>query len=191
MQDIELNNTEKKPRKVTPVSAWEQALRYLDKRWYSEKKLREKLFARGYPVPEIDETIEQCRRYNLINDEQLAGEFARSQTLRGRGARRIKGELFRHGLTGDAAVQALEAIAPLEPEAAQTALQGKLAGWSRETDWRKRREKAFRFLAGRGFAFDIVLAALDAEPSLNYGYDGDSEELEPIEEYIPEPPSEE
>ena len=70
---------------------------------------------------------------------------------------------IRHGLTGEAAEKALELIAPNDEEAARTALQSKLASWKNETDWRKKREKAFRFLANRGFPLDIIYQVLDEE----------------------------
>ena len=159
---------QQKNKKRKDISAWEQTLRWLDSRWYSESKLREKLNRLAYGSAEIEDVLKKCREYNLVNDESLAGEFAQSQSQRGRGSRRIAMELYRHGLTGEAAEKALAAIAPNEANACQTALSGKLASWKNEPDWRKRREKAFRFLANRGFALDIIYETLDSEPSLNY-----------------------
>ena len=156
----------RKPRK--DISAWEQTLRWLDAKWYSERKLREKLNKLHYPVSEIDDVIAKCREYGLVNDEALAGDFAQSQSMRGRGSRRIAMELYRHGLTGEAAEKALAAIAPNEENSCKNALNGKLASWAKEPDWRKRREKAFRFLANRGFALDVIYETLDSEPTLNY-----------------------
>ena len=104
------------PRK--DISAWEQTLRWLDARWYSENKLREKLNKLHYPAAEIEDVIAKCREYNLVNDAALAEEFAKSQSSRGRGSHRIAFELRRHGLTGEAAENALNAIAGNEEEAA-------------------------------------------------------------------------
>ena len=169
MQENYPDNPIKKSRKARKdISAWEQTLRWLDVKWYSENKLREKLEKLHYPVSDIEDVLNKCRIYNLVNDEALAGEFAQSQSQRGRGSRRIAMELYRHGLTGEAAEKALAAIAPHEENACQTALAGKLASWKNEPDWRKCREKAFRFLANRGFTLDIIYETLDGEPSLNY-----------------------
>jgi len=159
--------TKKSECKRKDISAWEQTLRWLDVKWYSENKLREKLNKLHYPASDIDNVISKCREYNLVNDEALAGEFARSQSSRGRGSRRIAMELYRHGLTGDAAEKALESIAGNEEESARNALQSKLSSWKNEQDWRKRREKAFRFLANRGFALDVIYQTLDEEPTMN------------------------
>ncbi|MBE6366583.1 MAG: regulatory protein RecX [Lentisphaerae bacterium] len=163
------NNSEYPQKRVRrkDVSAWEQTLRWLDIKWYSESKLREKLNSRHYPVAEIEEAIARCREYNLINDAMLAEEFAKSQSARGRGSRRIAHELYRHGLTGDAAKNALEQIEGNDESSAQAALQSKLSTYQREPDWRKRREKAFRFLANRGYPLDIIYSTLDNEPDLN------------------------
>ena len=153
------------PRK--DISAWEQTLRWLDARWYSENKLREKLNKLHYPAAEIEDVIAKCREYNLVNDAALAEEFAKSQSSRGRGSHRIAFELRRHGLTGEAAENALNAIAGNEEEAAAAALQSKLSTLRSEPNWRKRREKAFRFLAYRGFAPDTIYEILDKEPLLS------------------------
>ena len=172
MQENSQFDRQKKNRSARKdISAWEQTLRWLDARWYSENKLREKLNKLYYPAAEIEEVITKCREYNLVNDTALAGEFAASQSSRGRGTRRIAFELRKHGFTGDAAKNALNAIAGNEESAARDALQSKLAGWSNLPDWRKRREKAFRFLAMRGFELDVIYLILDEEPSLNYSCD--------------------
>ena len=163
-------NDSNKPVPSTPrkdISAWEQTLRWLDARWYSENKLREKLNKLHYPLAEIKDVIAKCREYNLVNDAVLAEEFAKSQSSRGRGSHRIAFELRRHGLTGEAAENALNAIAGNEEEAATAALQSKLSTLRSEPNWRKRREKAFRFLAYRGFAPDTIYEILDREPLLS------------------------
>jgi regulatory protein len=165
------NPLKKKSRKRKDISAWEQTLRWLDAKWYSEKKLREKLNKLAYPASEIEEVIGKCREYNLVNDEALAADFAQSQSSRGRGSRKIAMELYRHGLTGEVARNAIEKILPGEETAALEALQSKLSCWKNEPSWRKRREKAFRFLAGRGFPLDIIYSTLDSEPDLCYSPD--------------------
>lgn len=170
MQDSN-SDTPKKTAQKKDISAWEQTLRWLDAKWYSESKLRERLNKLHYPEAEIEEVIARCREYNLVNDAALAQEFAQSQSSRGRGSRRIAFELRRHGLTGEAADNALNNIAGNEEAAALTALQSKMSSLRNEPDWRKRREKAFRFLAYRGFGPETVYQILDSEPLFNSDYD--------------------
>ena len=175
MQDFYDDKPQKSSRRNQrkDVSAWEQTLRWLDVKAYSEKKLREKLNKLHYPVADIEDSIARCREYNLVNDAQLAEDFARCQSSRGRGSRRIAMELYRHGLTGEAAENALSLIAPDEEDSARNALRSKLNSWKNEPNWYKRREKAFRFLAARGYAPDTVFTVLDEVPELNGYHDQD------------------
>lgn len=172
MQENNFDNPQKRQRRVRKdISAWDQALRWLNAKWYSESKLREKLCKSHYPAAEIDDVLQKCRDYGFVNDEMLAEEFAKSQSSRGRGSRRIANELYRHGLTGEAAEKALELIVPNDEEAAAEALKHKLSSWKNEPDWRKRREKAFRFLANRGFPLEVIYTVLDGEPALCGGFE--------------------
>ncbi|MPM64532.1 Regulatory protein RecX [bioreactor metagenome] len=178
MQEISSGGKQKKSSRVPErPPAFEQALRWLNVRWYSELEMRDRLAAKEYPRSEIEAAVRDCRRYGLIDDGRLAEDFARGRTQRGQGSRRIRLEMARHGLKGDVAQAALTVVAADEPEAARRALAGKLKLWSREPDWRKRREKAFRFLAGRGFPLALVRELLAAEPALNRP-DGRADEIE-------------
>ena len=50
MQENNFDNQQKSPnRRKKDISAWEQTLRWLNAKWYSEKKLVEKLRKRGVP----------------------------------------------------------------------------------------------------------------------------------------------
>ena len=172
MQENNFDNPQKKSRRPSKdISAWDQALRWLNAKWYSESKLREKLCKLHYPAAEIDEVLNKCRDYGFVNDNMLAEEFAKSQSSRGRGSRRIANELYRHGLTGEAAEKALELVAPNDEESAAEALRSKLSSWKNEPDWRKKREKAFRFLASRGFPLDVIYTVLDNEQALQSDFD--------------------
>jgi len=182
MQEISSGGKQKKSsRTLERPPAFEQALRWLNVRWYSELELRDRLVAKEYPLREIEAALRDCQRYGLIDDARLAEDFARGRTQRGQGSRRIRLEMARRGLNGDVARAALAVVAADEPEAARRALAGKLKLWSREPDWRKRREKAFRFLAGRGFSLALVRQIMAAEPALNRpdGRRGDAVETWP------------
>ena len=99
MQENNFDDLQKKSRRVRKdISAWDQTLRWLNAKWYSESKLREKLNKLHYPTAEIDDVLAQCREYGFVNDNMLAEEFAKSQSSRGRGSRRIANELYRHGV---------------------------------------------------------------------------------------------
>ena len=167
MQEEKLERTQKKASGTAEKPpALEQAMRWLDRRWYSEAELETRLAAREYPPAEIFAALADCRRYGLVDDARLAREMAHDCAARGQGARRIRLAMKRHGLAGEAVEEALAAVAPEAPDTARAALAVKLKSWSRD-DWRKKREKAFRFLAGRGFPLSVIRAVMSEEPALN------------------------
>lgn len=154
------------------ISPLERAMRLLSRRAYSERELRLRLLRCEYSAAAVRETVKLCRKRGYLDDALLAHDGAADLSARGDGARRIRQKLQRRGLPPELIAAALEENAPNEPAAAQRALEYKLRLLRRETDPRKKREKAFRFLAGRGFSADVIRDALDrllppASPSLD------------------------
>lgn len=139
------------------ISAMEKALKILSTSPVTEVELRRKLFRAGYPEILIDQAVEECRRHNYINDELLASDCAEYLTMRGTGSRLVRLKLRRRGLSEELVKNAMENTDPeAEIEAARYALAGKLRLLSREKDYRKKKEKAFRFLVSRGYTSNVI-----------------------------------
>ena len=139
------------------ISAMDKALKILSTSPVTEAELRRKLFRAGYPEILIDQAVEECRRRNYINDELLASDCAEYLTMRGTGSRLIRLKLRRRGLSAELVNGAVENTDPeMELEAARYALDCKLRLLSREKDYRKKKEKAFRFLVSRGYTSDVI-----------------------------------
>ncbi len=136
-------------------------MRLLSRRALTERELRTKLGAAGYAYPEIRETVAECRRRGFVNDEQFAADYTEILAARGLGGRRIQLALGKRGIPRQLQTRPLEEAAEGEAQRAREALEYKLRLLSRETDPRKKREKAFRFLISRGFSCDSCRAALD------------------------------
>ncbi len=143
------------------VGALEKAMRILGARACSEQELRRKLRTAGYSAGETAEAVERCRKLGFLNDRLLAEDYARSLSERGCGARLARFRLRRRGLGSVCVEAALEETSGEEPEACRRALEGKLRTLARESDPRRKREKAFRFLAGRGFSADLIREVFD------------------------------
>lgn len=128
-------------------------MKLLSRRALSEAELRRKLHDAGFPEPEISEAVEFCRRHRYINDEVLAEDYTGLLRMRNTGSRLIRQKLIKRGLGGEITGQMLPEENPetAEIEAARRALDYKWRLLSRESDPRKKREKAFRYLIGRGF----------------------------------------
>lgn len=159
------------PKKITAV---EKALRLLGASACSERELALKLRRSGFPAEEIAEAVATCRRHGFLNDELLAEDYATLLADRGSGRRLIKMQLKRRGLAAEHVEAAVEKTVESELENARRALDLKLRLLSRETDPRKKKEKAFRFLAGRGFPVETI-RTLFAETDFGPGEDGDEE----------------
>ena len=139
------------------ISAMEKALKILSTSPVTEVELRRKLFRAGYPEILIEQAVEECRRHNYINDELLASDCAEYLTMRGTGSRLVRLKLRRRGLSEELVKNAMDNTDPeAEIEAARYALAGKLRLLSREKDYRKKKEKAFRFLVSRGYTSNVI-----------------------------------
>ena len=146
-----------KPKK----SAMEKAMRLLSRRALSERELLNKLCAAGYPFREARDAVAECRKRGYVNDEAFAADYTELLAGRCLGGRRIRLALRKRGIPAELQEEPLEAAAETEAERASEALAYKLRLLARETDPRRKREKAFRFLIGRGFSCESCRTALE------------------------------
>ena len=146
-----------KPKK----GAMEKAMRLLSRRALSERELLNKLCAAGYPFREARDAVAECRKRGYVNDEAFAADYTELLAGRCLGGRRIRLALRKRGIPAELQEEPLEAAAETEAERASEALAYKLRLLARETDPRRKREKAFRFLIGRGFSCESCRTALE------------------------------
>lgn len=147
----------------TPVPALLKAMNLLAARPLSELELLNRLRRAGYSDPEADAAIEECRKRRYLDDTQLTQDGV--EALRGRnlGSRQIRMRLQRRGLDPEQIRARLEQDPEAEFLAAVRAKATKERLLKTERDPGKKREKLFRFLAGRGFSSAVILRVLDAD----------------------------
>lgn len=163
----------KKKRTLLPV---EYAVFLLSRRSYSVEELRRKMRMKLYGEKETEEVISLFLQQGFLNDVLFAESLASSLHNAGYGRKRIAAKLREKGIASgiiretlqgeekemapscrefsfshDEAVEEEEVSPDREKEGAAKALKGKMRSLLKEPDLRKRREKALRFLAGRGF----------------------------------------
>ena len=138
----------------------------LARRAHSAQELRNKLYKRKFSSHDIETVISECRRLNLLDDGQFAEDYAAELSGQGQGPFKIKMKLRDKGLSETDIEKALNEITDNEYENAQRALAGKLRGLLNEPDMNKRRQKAYRFLAYRGFSSDAITRLLENTPEL-------------------------
>lgn len=143
-----------------PTSALERAMRLLSVRAHTSSELRLKLLRGGFPPDEVDSAVNECERRHYLDDRMFAEDCAGLWLERGHGARSIRCKLRQKGISDELAGDALKLSEEREPEAACRAIDAKLPSLLREKDPRKRRAKALRFLAARGFTGIAVSEAM-------------------------------
>jgi len=146
-----------------PPSALAKAMDLLAARPLSELELLTRLRRAGYPDGESDAAIAECRKRHYLDDAMLVQDGVEALRQRNLGDRQIRMRLQRRGLDAEEIQSQLTLDPEAELAAAHRAAVAKLRTLNRETDPRKKREKLFRFLAGRGFPAELIFKVLAAQ----------------------------
>ncbi|MCI5778253.1 MAG: recombination regulator RecX [Lentisphaeria bacterium] len=148
----------------TPIPALHKAMNLLAARPLSEIELLNRLRRAGYSDPEADAAIAECRKRRYLDDNQLTQDGVTALRERNLGGRQIRLRLQRRGLDPEQIQAQLEQDPEAEFSAAVRAKATKERLLKTEPDPRKKREKLFRFLAGRGFSSEVIFRVLDTAP---------------------------
>ncbi len=160
-------------KKTTGKKAVLSPLEYLafllSRKAYSICEVRKKMRMKEYASCEIEEAVSSFIRHGFLNDRLFASSLVRTLSSSGYGKRRILAKLREKGVAPEIIKETLEehenreellfpgescneeGFSDPESAAAEKALKGKWRTLQNEPDVRKRKEKALRFLAGRGF----------------------------------------
>lgn len=138
-----------------------KALNILSKASQSEKKIREKLIP-DFEEDVIDEVIEFLKKYNFINDNELASKIVNTNVnLNKYGKNKIKQNLYNKGIEKSAID---EAISEIDQEAEfENALHLAEKRYARvkNEDPKKAYSKVANHLAYKGFSYDIIKSVLN------------------------------
>jgi regulatory protein len=121
--------------------------RALRTRELSKRSLAERLARRHVSPAAAAQAVDAFARAGLLDDDRVARNRAEALAQRGYGDAAIRHDLERHGLEGDVIQGALGGLEP-EGERARRAIERRGAG-----------PRTARYLAGRGFAAEIVAEA--------------------------------
>lgn len=177
------------PRK-TP-SCYERAVNFLARRGHAVKELAGKLKEKGYPGPEIAETIDKLLELGFLGDAAFAESRVRYRAEISKwGRTRILQELRQKGVAEDVANKAVEAWQAEQTEfesrekpffeSAENLLAKKYGGWPEDLplektsglEWEQAKElrtkiekekaKRMNFLLRRGFSVAEAQTALES-----------------------------
>ncbi len=154
--------------KTDPVflSAMDAAVRLLAPRQHTEAELRRKLAKREFDPEIVDAVLAECRDRKYVDDAAAARFYLEELIRKDYGVNRVRQAMRGKGLDEGLIETITDEYAGSDAEraAARKALAKKRPALERESDPRKRREKAYRFLAGKGFTGEVIRAAMaDAE----------------------------
>lgn len=138
------------------------AFRILARRDHTHKELALKLRQKGFDRVAIDDALSRCRELGYLDDAKTARVIAGSLARRGYGPLRVRQSLVQKGLDETLIEKTLARCSDEESQvtSARRILEKKTSRLSSETDPWRRRQYAYRFLAGRGFSSAVIKKAL-------------------------------
>jgi regulatory protein len=141
-------------------TAYNYALNLLAARPYSSSALRRKLSQKEYEAADADDAIRRLLDNGLLNDAKFAEQFARSKMLStGASKRRVTQDLYRKGIKGDAATQAIANVVEqdeIDPAAVIERVARKKLSQLGDLEPVILRRRLFGFLARRGYDLDEI-----------------------------------
>lgn len=146
-------------------SAFEAAVKLLAGREHAKAELFKKLSERKYAVEEIDEALEKLEQLHYLDDARFASLFVKERVnLRHFGLESAKRHLREAGVSAsdiEAGIFAIEEELD-EQAACERAARKKARQLAREPERKKRILKMKRFLASRGFPFEMINIVVDS-----------------------------
>ena len=145
---------------MTPPSAYNYALDLLSARPYSTNALYRKLIQKQYSAADADDAIRRLVDNGLLNDAKYAEQYARSKILStGASKRRVQQDLYRKGIKGDLATNAIANVIEAEqidPAAVIERVAKKKLAQMGDLEPLLVRRRLFAFLARRGYHVDEI-----------------------------------
>ena len=147
---------------ASKYECFEKTMRLLSVKAYTEFELKKKLNQKGFSSADISSALEKAKTLNLVNDFSIVNQFILEQLEFGRfGRNRIIQKLQRRGINSELVRSTINKLYSNHSENniellnARKVGENKLRLLEREHDFRKKKEKLLRFLAGRGFSSSV------------------------------------
>lgn len=144
-------------------SVKERCYKLLSGRDHGAEELKRKLVQKGFSHAICEQVVSEFREKNQLNDQTYATKFARDKyRLKQWGPKKIKSALFKKGVPKTVISDVIEALKnDIDP--VNTCIELALKRdrhFLREPDIFKRKQKIFRYLAGKGYSSDKIKKAL-------------------------------
>ncbi len=140
-------------------TAFDKALTHLSATQKTEKQIRDFLSKKGYLPAVVDYVMEKLRSYDFVNDGAYAESYV-GFAAKKKGGRLIRMELRGKGIDENSIENALETLD--EEQELQTASMILEKYMRNKTCDKETLQKAYRYLMGKGFDYEIIRSALRA-----------------------------
>ncbi|TCO74819.1 recombination regulator RecX [Marinisporobacter balticus] len=157
-QEVETKKLESIIGEEIYLKAKSKALKLLHFASRTEKEMREKLAKHEYEEQTIDRVLTFLKEYEFIDDEKFTKHMVKSKANGEKyGKNRIKQELYRKGIDKELIENTIieELDLKIEYENALSLAEKKMRT-IKDTDRKKVYEKLGRYLAYRGYDYDII-----------------------------------
>jgi regulatory protein len=145
-------------------TAYNYALNLLGARPYSTSALRKKLIQKEYEPADAEDAIGRLVDNGLLDDRKYAEQFARSKIVTtGASKRRVQQDLYRKGIKGALATDAIAAVIEdeeIDPAAVIERVARKKLAQLGDLEPIVIRRRLFAFLARRGYELDEIKAVV-------------------------------
>ncbi len=139
--------------------ARDKALKLLGLRARSQKEIEDKLKA-DYSPQVIERVIELLKKYDYINDEKFARQYANDKfKIKGWSNKKIAFELMRKGISSEIINRVIEEADFDASSVIDRLLEKRLKG-NRDIDY-KEKQKQFNYLLSKGYEFEQVREAIE------------------------------
>jgi regulatory protein len=145
---------------LTRPTAYDYALNLLSARPYASQALHRKLIQKQYSAADANDAIRRLVDNGLLDDAKYAEQYARSKILTtGASKRRLTQDLYRKGIKGDVATDAIANVIEqeeIDTDAAIERVARKKLAQLGDLEPIVLRRRLFAFLARRGYDVDEI-----------------------------------
>lgn len=139
------------------ISCKNYTLRILERGYKTEKEIEKKLIEREYSQETISRVQDFLKEYNFIDDRRYTSMYVKDK-IKNEGRNKIKYKLMQKGVAEETIAKTINNVNEEdEYEGALTLCEKKYRILiKRETDSRLIKQKIFRFMASKGYDFDLI-----------------------------------
>ncbi|MCX6808223.1 MAG: regulatory protein RecX [Candidatus Berkelbacteria bacterium] len=143
--------------KKTPL---EYALNLLKVRERSEGEIKQKMLLRGYFLEEIETVLKWLKEKNFVDDKRFVQNYIDFQRRMGQAGKfKIKCRLKSFSISEELIDEELKVI---DHDSELEMAENEATKWlSRKVGVINQKEKLARFLSGRGFGMDVIMAVIN------------------------------